>query len=261
MSLSQIPVVIFAGGRGARFDHESQVLPKPMISVAGKPILRHIIDSLVGQGFREFIVAAGYLGERIGEYFGNIGSRRVRSASYGLYRIPMTLGDDSFDVSVTVADTGLDAHTGLRLARVSGLITGRRFVLTYGDGLSDVSMAAVISQHERDRALVTMTAVHPPGRFGTIEFCGFTDPTEVLSFNEHASDAWINGGYMVVEPGFMEEYIKGGPEFESHALPSLCTSGRLCAYRHDGYWRCMDTRRDLEQIEADAAATPRLPWF
>lgn len=250
IDLSQIPVVILAGGRGARFDHESQVRPKPMIEVAGKPMLQHIIDGFVSQGFREFIVAAGYLGEQIAGHFGSSMERRVRAGQYDLFKMG--------DVFVTVVDTGTDSHTGLRLWLVREQVANRRFVLTYGDGLSDVDMRAVLNQHEHSGAGVTLTAVRPPGRFGVVEFDGIGT---VCTLEEHAAVGWINGGFMVMEPEFIEQYIEGEFELESTALRELGACGGLHAYRHYGFWMCMDTRRDREQIEEDIRRTGRLPWM
>jgi len=264
VTVAGVPVVILAGGRGARFDHESQVLPKPLIKVAGKPMLQHIIDSLALQGFREFIVAAGYLGNAIRRHFEEAGDDAVscpRIDDPQPWHWVYTLAGGM--LRVTVVDTGQDAHTGLRLWRVREHIAGRRFVLTYGDGLSDVGMHAVLRQHELTGAAVTMTAVHPPSRFGLIRFAPHSGSSgAVASFDEKPSGGWINGGFMVVEPEFIEQYIEGEFELESTALRELAASGGLHAYRYTGYWRCMDTRRDLEQIEADvAAAGGRLPWL
>ena len=281
MNLSQVPVVILAGGRGARFDHESQVLPKPLIEVAGKPILRHIIDSLVVQGFREFIVATGYLGEKVVEYFQEQGSCFAYDRNIDRYHFRLGSADDP--VFVKCWDTGRDSHTGERVYRLQDAINNRRFVLTYGDGLSDVDMAKVMELHERDSrdmkvwwgsdrpeesvpALITVTSVRPPARFGAIEFTKIDDwgVGEVRSFQEKPQDAWINGGFMVVEPRFIGKYLEddwGTYKLESEAMAACALHGFMRAYRHTGYWQCMDTRRDLEQIESDVAGNGgKLPW-
>lgn len=271
MDVASVPVVILAGGRGARFDHESQVRPKPMIEVAGKPILQHIIDGFVTQGFREFIVATGYLGGMINRHFD--ASASVVSSPWGdsprpwfwAYLSPH--GDET--VTVYVAETGEEAHTGLRLARLSDVIAGRDFVLTYGDGLCDVDMRHLIRVHRHEQPhlgpVVTVTAVNPPGRFGVIEMepsSGFPHFRQVRSFDEKPiREQWINGGFMFVENSFLDEYVRGGRELESEALADAARHGGLCAYCHSGFWMCMDTRRDLEQIEAGVAAAGRLPWL
>lgn len=268
--MSRIPVVILAGGQGSRFDHESQVRPKPMIEVAGRPILQHIIDSLSEQGFREFIVLGGHLVDQIKDHFGLTGRLIAfntlsdeRNWQYGV-EYP-----DKYEISVTVSDTGRESHTGMRLWKALPLIRDRRFVLTYGDGLSDVCMHEVLDQHNVTGAGVTLTAVRPPGRFGVVHFDG-TDQAGhpypagmglVSSFNEKADHEWINGGFMVIEPEFITQYIEGEFELESTALVELAASGGLHAFRHHGYWRCMDTRRDRDVINDDVRKAGRLPWM
>lgn len=279
VNVAEIPVVILAGGRGARFDHESQVTPKPMIEVAGRPMLQHIIDSFVDQGFREFIIATGYLREHIESWFNSTGSLFAYDRNVGQFHYKINLtGDDRYFVKCL--DTGEHSHTGDRLLKVweRGLID-RTFILTYGDGLSDVKMEKVIEQHmkdSRDRliwwgeerpdetapALITVTSVKPPGRFGAIEFCNIDDwgVGPVDSFQEKPQDAWINGGFMVVEPEFVNRYL-AGDLLEAEAMPKCASDGLMRAYKHKGYWRCMDTRRDLEQIESDVSDNGgRLPW-
>lgn len=282
MNVADIPVVILAGGRGARFDHESQVLPKPLIEVCGRPMLRHIIDSFVDQGFREFIIAAGYLGEEIDRYFAVFGkgpfaysNGDLRWRQYGVEY------SDLCGIKVVVADTGLDSHTGERVLKLASLIGSRRFILTYGDGVSDVDMAKVMEKHEKTAqkiwwgeerpedplpALITITAVSPEGRFGSVEMSYIDDwgVGAVASFQEKPRDALINGGFMVVEPQFIERYLWGPdpvPTLESQAMAAVARDGFMRAYKHKGYWRCMDTRRDLEQIEADVDANGcKMPW-
>ncbi len=297
MSNADIPVVILAGGRGARFDHESQVKPKPMIEVAGKPILQHIIDGFVAQGFREFIVATGYLGQSISDHFDFDGRSTILAIDWRVadgrageskneYRGGMQEfyydvdGDAPFTpVRVKVIGTGLDSHTGERLWRLRDVIGNSRFILTYGDGLSDVPMDDVLAQHGVTSACVTMTAVRPPGRFGVVEFQKLEyghvigdstqySPTIVTSFQEKADVGWINGGFMVCEPWFIDRYLDSGNELESMALSKLANDGAihyerggLHAYKHEGYWRAMDSRRDLEQIESDVKLAGRLPWL
>lgn len=260
------PVVILAGGRGARFDHESQVLPKPLIGVAGRPILRHIVDGFVAQGFREFIVLTGHLGIEIDLYL----ARESRSWT--------VLGADRSDYlytlpggfSVRTLDTGIDSGTGTRVWMSRAAIGERDFVLTYGDGLCDVDMRGLIATHRHMRQfldpLVTVTAVNPPGRFGVIEMVqgtGYSHYRQARSFSEKPrTDQWINGGFMFVDRRFMGAYLGDGIDLESAALQAAARAGDLFAHLHGGYWRCMDTRRDLEQIEADvAAAGGRLPWI
>jgi glucose-1-phosphate cytidylyltransferase len=276
MNTAEIPVVILAGGKGARFDHESQVLPKPMIVVAGKPILEHIIDSFRIQGSRHFVVATGYLGMRVLCHFDD-------HPDYTLE----TEGPDGVsyrhasDGSVVYCvDTGLDAHTGERLTRLP-FIRKRRFFLTYGDGLCDVDIAELLEYHRYhyDRSVnrgdlppaMTVTAVHPPGRFGLLRFEDMAwheeDNNMICEIQEKLpSGDWINGGFMVVEPEFFSllhpEPGQRVPMLEAEAMVTCAANHRLLGYRHYGYWRCMDTRRDLEQIEADVLGHGgTLPWI
>lgn len=279
IELKNIPVVILAGGRGARFDHESQVKPKPMIEVVGQPMLRQIIDGFISQGFREFIVATGYLGEQIREYFDAVGSKFSFDEDEGIQHTVHhgIMGEPIF---VKCYDTGLESNTGDRVRKLKQVIDGRRFVLTYGDGLSDVNMADVLDHHdwahkswEQERLtgfsppLVTMTAVRPPGRFGVLEVVSDGEwstnfAAVVKSFEEKPAQGLINGGFMVVEPGFITQYLEPYGSLEGDALRRLASDGLMQAVVHGGYWRCMDTRRDLEQIEQDVLdGDGRLPWL
>ena len=266
--IAEITVVILAGGRGARFDHESHVTPKPLIKVAGEPIIQHIIDGFVAQGFKRFTVATGYLGNQVLDYFAE-GNNCYRPCLGGVEFI-----SPSRDVSIVVVDTGLDSHTGERLWRLRPHLKST-FILTYGDGLSDVDMRSVINFHRTldynaspdhpvQLPLVTLTAVNPPGRFGVLRFSG-TYHQYVRTFAEKDGVEWINGGFMVCEPAFIDEYLEDAQfmvyQLESQALPALAKDWKLRGYRHHGYWQCMDTRRDLETIEDDVKlANGLLPW-
>ena len=276
MDNAKIPVVILAGGKGARFDHESQVVPKPMIKVAGAPIIKHIIDGFVRQGFREFIVLTGYMNEKFDAFFFHCGELIAPF----LYR----LGSHDETFTVRTVQTGHDTHTGERLWRARDVIGNRRFILTYGDGLSDVDMADVMARHTlsyrehflleeshphpaMQDPLVTLTAVNPPGRFGALKF-NPTYSSYVRGFYEKCPDDWINGGFMVCEPAlfdFISGWIVDGGvtlSLEHDILPALADAWFLRAYRHLGYWRCMDTRRDRDEIEAEVFENDgNLPWM
>lgn len=259
MDVADIPVVILAGGRGARFDHESQVLPKPLIEVAGRPILQHIIEGFVAQGFREFYVATGYLGERIREFYETFGHRFSWNFPEGKSHYWMGHPDDPYFVKCY--DTGEDSQTGERVRRLRPFLR-KRFVLTYGDGLSDVSMEYVVAQHIRTGALVTTTTVHPPGRFGVALYSWEDEAdTMIYSFREKPDSGWINGGFMVMEPEIFDHLLDENVSLENSVLTRLAEFEMLHGYQHEGYWRCMDTRRDLEQIETDVKlANGILPW-
>lgn len=270
MSNADTPVVILAGGRGARFDHESQVRPKPLIEVAGKPILGHIMDLFEAQGFDEFIILGGYLCDQISDYVASRYECRARPRDY-----ITVFGNRGERVKAHVFDTGDDASTGERLYTLSAdlMPVQPRFFLTYGDGLADVDLVDLLAHHDsvsRPREPgVTLTAVRPPGRFGVLDLAA---DDAVSGFREKSAEDWINGGFMVVDRGVVTRYVPDfsdrkrafdGPHesFETGALPRLAREGHLNARRHAGYWRCMDTRRDLEQIEEDVrAAGGRLPW-
>lgn len=242
--MEDLPVVIFCGGRGARFDALTVEQPKPLITVAGKPIIRHLVESFYVQGFREFILTAGYLGHMIVGF--GIDCERDES-------LP--------GIKVHVPDTDIESHVGMRLHACRKLIDGRNFFMTYGDGLSDVLAKDIRSLHQDGKAM-TVTAVRPPARFGLINFDEVMWPgTMIKSFAEKPSNEWINGGFMYVENRFIDDYIDGYdpvPELsrsprllEDEAMRECALANDMCGYRHYGYWRCMDTRRDLEQIETD----------
>ncbi len=243
-------VVILAGGRGTRISEESDLKPKPMIEIGGAPILWHIMKYYSSFGYHEFIICCGYKGHLIKEYF----------ADYYLYR-----SDVTFDFSaenrmtvhqnvaepwkVTLVDTGLNTQTGARVKRVHDYVGDEPFMLTYGDGVSDVDLAALLHQHKESGNDVTITGVQPGGRFGVMEITGQT----VTGFREKAREdgGWINGGFMVVEPQIFdildedEECI-----LERQPMETLAAEGRLGVYKHTGFWQCMDTQRDKIWLEA-----------
>lgn len=275
--IAETPVVILAGGRGARFDHESQVKPKPLIEVAGKPMLGHIMDLFEAQGFKKFIILGGYLCDQINDY---VATRYECRATPPGYDHITAFGNRGQKVLTHVFDTGVDATTGDRLMALAlDFMLGQTVILTYGDGLADVNMRELLEHHEtmkkrtdRDLPFVTLTAVQPPGRFGVLRFNDgyhLEDNDFVEGFEEKHSREWVNGGFMVVDAGAVLMYAPDsmddldGPckPFESGALPRMAKNHRLAAYRHHGYWRCMDTRRDLELIEEDIRrANGLLPW-
>ncbi len=270
---SRVPVVILAGGRGARFDHESQVRPKPLIEVAGKPILGHIMDLFEAQGFDDFIVLGGFKVDMIADYLATRYECRANPPRYDHITV---FGNKGQPVKAHLFDTGEDASTGSRLYSLLLDFMPReaRFFLTYGDGLADVDLRALLTFHNdicETTAMgdvhATVTAVRPPGRFGVMRI---GNDGAVYDFIEKSSDDWINGGFMVLDRGVVAQYVPNHKldqglhemeSFEAGALPRMAKGGNLFAFEHTGYWRCMDTRRDLEQIEADvASAGGRLPW-
>lgn len=242
--------VIFAGGIGTRISEESVLKPKPMIEIAGKPILWHIMKIYAAQGFNDFVVCLGYKGYMIKEYFLN----------YFLYNSDLTvkLGNNKVDIhyvnsenfNVTLVDTGLNTNTAGRLQQVQKYVGSEPFMLTYGDGVADVNLKELIAFHRKNGKLATLTSIRNTSRFGEIE----TDENNVVkSFREKADDTmnWINGGFFVLEPGIFD-YLKGdmsNVQWERKPLIDIAKDGQLVAYKHYGFWKCMDAMRDKIELE------------
>jgi glucose-1-phosphate cytidylyltransferase len=249
--------VILSGGLGTRLSEETQVRPKPMVEIGGLPILWHIMKIYSAYGHNEFVVALGYKAEMIKSYFLNFYHIR-RDLSVNLASGGLDIHDgDHEDWVVHLIDTGIPTQTGGRLQRLRHLLKGETFMMTYGDGVADVDIAKVLDFHRRHGKLATMTAVRPPARFGVLEF----DGDLVTRFEEkpQIGEGWINGGFFVLEPAVLD-YIDG-PEtkFEYEPLERLARDGQLAAYRHDGFWQCMDTLRDVRLLES-LWASGQVPW-
>lgn len=242
-------VVILAGGLGTRISEESHLKPKPMIEVGDAPILWHIMKYYSSYGFNEFIICCGYKGYVIKEYF----------ADYYLHR-----SDITFDFSdnnkmivhnnvaepwkVTVIDTGLNTMTGGRLKRIQKYVGNETCMMTYGDGVSDVNLDALLKFHREHGKAATLTAIQPGGRFGVLDI---DDSQTVRQFSEKAKEdgGWINAGFMVLEPEAFS-YIEGDQTyFEKEPLENMALDGKLAAYRHEGFWKCMDTMRDKGMLD------------
>lgn len=242
-------VVILAGGLGTRISEESHLKPKPMIEVGDAPILWHIMKYYSSYGFNEFIICCGYKGYVIKEYF----------ADYYLHR-----SDITFDFSdnnkmivhnnvaepwkVTVIDTGLNTMTGGRLKRIQKYVGNETCMMTYGDGVSDVDLDALLKFHREHGKAATLTAIQPGGRFGVLDI---DDSQTVRQFSEKAKEdgGWINAGFMVLEPEAFS-YIEGDQTyFEKEPLENMAKDGNLAAYRHEGFWKCMDTMRDKGMLD------------
>lgn len=244
-------VVILAGGFGTRVSEESHLKPKPMIEIGDSPILWHILKIYSHYGFNDFIICCGYKGYAIKEYF----------ADYYLHR-----SDITFDFSknnemtvhsniaepwrVTVVDTGIRAQTGARIKRIQKFIGQETFMLTYGDGVSDVNIASLLTYHKSHGKLATMTAIQPGGRFGVLEI---GERQTINRFTEKAKEdgGWINAGFMVLEPQVFD-YLDDSEDlvFEQEPLEELAKQGNLVAYKHDGFWQCLDTLRDKGKLES-----------
>ena len=241
-------VVILAGGYGTRLSEETDIKPKPMVEIGGKPILWHIMKHYSQCGFNEFIILLGYKGYSIKEYFAN----------YVLYQsnITMHLSNGKIEVHdnfsepwvVTLLDTGIDTMTGGRIKRASDYIGGAPFLLTYGDGVSDVDVREVVQFHQQQKTLVTITAVQPEGRFGSLDITGHK--VERFVEKPQGDGHWVNGGFMVCEPTVLEHIEGDASVFEQDALDKLAQSGQMAAFKHHGFWKCMDTLRDKQHLNA-----------
>jgi glucose-1-phosphate cytidylyltransferase len=255
-----LKVVILAGGLGTRISEESHLRPKPMIEICGSPILWHIMKYYSHFGYTEFIICCGYKGYVIKEYF----------ADYYLHR-----SDVTFDFSnngnmiihnnvaepwkVTLVDTGLKTQTGGRIKRIQKYIGNETFMMTYGDGVGNIDLNALLKQHKLSGHAATLTAVQPSGRYGVLELD--EDKNRVVAFREKArSDSnWINAGFMVLEPEVFD-YIEGdNTVFEKEPLENLSCDSKLGVYRHYDYWQCMDTQRDKYALEI-LWSENRAPW-
>jgi glucose-1-phosphate cytidylyltransferase len=240
-----VKTVILAGGRGTRLAEETHAIPKPMVSIGGRPILWHIMQHYASFGFTDFVVALGYKGYVIKEYFANHWMHECdMSVDLATGKIEY-LSQSSQDWKVTLIDTGADSMTGGRIKRLAGLLD-ERFLLTYGDGLSDVPVDQVVKYHDESGALATVTAVHPPPRFGALGI----DDGKVTDFREKPKDSVdrINGGYFVVEPEVLDLIEGDATPFESTPLARLAARGQLAAFEHDGFWMPMDTIRERDEL-------------
>lgn len=251
-------VVILCGGLGTRLQEETGLRPKPMVEIDGRPILWHIMRHYAASGFREFVLALGYRGDVIKRYFLEYHHLRGDlSVDLSNGRVTAHAGERE-DWTVHLVDTGAATQTGGRVKRLAEWLAGERFLLTYGDGVSDVDVRDVIRHHEVCGRLATVTAVRPPARFGSLSFEG----EAVTGFSEkpQTGEGWINGGFFVCEPGVLD-YIEGDDTIlERDPLERLTAESQLAVYRHDGFWQCMDTVRDLKLLEG-LAASGRAPWM
>ncbi|MBC8109190.1 MAG: glucose-1-phosphate cytidylyltransferase [Anaerolineae bacterium] len=252
-------VVILAGGRGSRISEETDLKPKPMVEVGGKPILWHIMQHYSHYGFNDFVLALGYRSEYIKRYV--IDYCKLSSD----LTIKLRSGDimrhgsnGSNDWTVQLVDTGLDTQTGGRVKRLAPYIGNDTFMLTYGDGVSDVPVDQLLKFHRSHGKMATLTAVRPPARFGHMHM----DGEMITNFTEkpQTESGWINGGFFVLEPQILD-FIPGDETwFEREPLEYAAKNRQLLAYKHSGFWQCMDTLRDKRYLE-ELVATDRAPWI
>lgn len=242
-------VVILAGGKGTRISEESRLRPKPMVEIGGRPILWHIMRWYASFGFTEFIVCCGYKGHMIKEYFVNY----YQHNSQLEFRLKdgdvQVLRDSSEPWKVTLVDTGLETLTAGRILRARKYIGEEPFLLTYGDGVSDVNIRELIRFHEEQKKVVTISTTQPIGRFGALRLDEKTN--QVLGFKEKAREhqAWVNIGFMVMEPVVYEYLGDGSTMLETMPFETLAAEGQMAAYRHNGFWSPMDTVHDREYLE------------
>lgn len=254
--------VILAGGRGTRLQEETDVIPKPMVRVGGIPLIEHIMRIYAANGVSEFVVALGYRGEVIKEYFASHYLQRrdlTVEMHRGLVEMHPTKDDEYWNNwRIHLIDTGLETMTGGRIRRLRDWLSDGTFCLTYGDGLGNVDIAAAVKFHRQHRATATLTAVHPPPRWGHLEL----DGPRVSDFREkpQASDGWINGGFYVLEPSVLDLIEGDRTIFEQGPLPALGRSGGLHAFRHEGFWQGIDTVRELVQVRELWESGER-PWL
>jgi glucose-1-phosphate cytidylyltransferase len=249
-------IVLFAGGLGTRLGEETALKPKPMVEIGGLPILCHIMNGYAACGFKEFIIALGYKAEVIKQYFLNyVYLQNDFSIDMSSSAIEVKKRQEK-DWIIHLVDTGLHSMTGGRLHRLRDQLNKETFMVTYGDGVSDIDVRRLLDFHRSHGKLATLTLVRPRARFGTVDLQG----EQVIRFKEKVeTESWINGGFFVFEPGVLDYISRDDQVLESDILTRLAEDGLLMAYRHTGFWECMDTMRDklhLESLWASGAA----PW-
>jgi glucose-1-phosphate cytidylyltransferase len=249
-------VILLAGGFGTRLAEYTDVIPKPMVRIGGKPILWHIMQTFARFGHKEFYVALGYKAEVIKEYFLNYHALNAD------FSVDLASGNVSplqlnpVDWRVTLVNTGDKSMTGGRVKRLQSFIGNETCLLTYGDGVADIDLDALLAFHRSHGKMVTVTAVRPVARFGELDI----DGDRVANFQEKPQlhEGWINGGFFVIEPAFFDLIEGDATLLEREPLENATKAGELMAYRHDGFWHCMDTKRDQERLES--LWTTGAPW-
>jgi len=217
-------VILLAGGFGTRLSEHTKTIPKPMVNIAGKPMLLHIMKLYAKYGYKDFYIALGYKGEIIKNFFNK----------------------KFFDWNINLIETGENTMTGGRLKRLKKYIGNETFMITYGDGLSNVNLKKLLKFHKKNKKLATLTAVRPPARFGVLKLNG----QYVSYFKEKSKldEGWINGGFFVMEPEFLKFIKNDNTYLEREPLEAATKKGQLIAFRHEGFWQCMDTKRDMDRL-------------
>ena len=251
-------VIILAGGFGSRLSEYTEAIPKPMVKIGNKPILFHLMKYYYKFGFKDFIIALGYKSEIIKDYFLNY-SALNSSFTINLENNDIEIHDNvKLDWKVTLVDTGLNTMTGGRLLRLKDHVGKKDFMLTYGDGLSNIDLSKLIEFHNENRKIVTVSAVRPVARFGELNI----ESGSVKSFQEkpQISDGWINGGFFVMNPKILNYIDNDSTILEKEPLEKMVSMNELSAYKHSGFWQCMDTKRDKDRLE-EIYNSGSVPWL
>ena len=254
-------VAILAGGKGTRLAEQTEVRPKPMVEIGGEPILWHIMNIYARYGHRDFVVALGYKGAFIKRWFVDYASLSSNlSVDLGSGSVS-TDAAGRVDWKIDLVDTGMETGTGGRIKRLGSYLGDGTFLLTWGDGVADIDLDELVAFHRRHGKLCTLTAARPPARYGHLEF----DGDQIVEFSEkpQTGEGWINGAFFVCEPGVLD-YIPDDPStmFERTPLENLAKDGQLMAYKHPGFWQCMDTLRDMHLLQTlwDSGEAPWKTW-
>jgi len=241
-------VILLAGGLGTRLNNFTDIVPKPMVKIGGRPIIWHIMKTYASFGYKDFYIALGYKSEIVKEYFLNY---KLLNSDISIDLLTGTISSlsvENIDWKVTLIDTGEKTMTGGRVKRMQSFVDGESFMLTYGDGIANIDIDDLLSFHRSHGKMVTMTAVKPVARFGELEL----HKDRVIKFKEkpQLNDGWINGGYFVFEPEFFDLIDGDSMLLEREPIERAVSIGEVMAYTHNGFWQCMDTKRDHELLES-----------
>lgn len=252
-------VVILCGGLGTRLREETDIKPKPMVAIGGRPILWHIMKTYAAHGYRDFVLCLGYKGHVIRDYFLNYKLQNADvKVKLGSGTVEILANDQAeADWTITLADTGDDSLTGTRIKRVLPYIQGKRFMATYGDGVANIDIGQLYAAHEKSRLDATVTSVHPSSRFGELNLTG----NLVRTFKEkpQVDQGWINGGFFVFEKEAFASAPRGNFSLEGELLEALASERRLGVYRHPDFWQCMDTFREMQLLN-ELWSEGNAPW-
>lgn len=252
-------VVILAGGLGTRLSEETSLKPKPMVEIGGRPILWHIMKLYSSFGFSDFVICLGYKGYCVKEYFSNYFLHNS-DVTFNLKENSLKIHSNATELwNVTLIDTGTETMTGGRVKRIAPYLNEDTFCLTYGDGLSDLDLGKLVEFHRSHGKLASVTAIQPPGRFGSLDLDDETNTVSGFAEKPHGKGGWINGGFFVLNRSVIEFIKDDKTTWENEPLRGLASQGQLAAYRHYGFWQPMDTLREKQQLEA-LWESGKAPW-